>query len=89
MQTSNVCDLCMKDPIAFECGNIEGQKLDDIAYYHVIPRSCDDPSTLMSNGVFVFKLTMSKAHPILTDEAHVCEDCFCKLFLGKKAEDIL
>jgi hypothetical protein len=76
---SNVCDRCGKLPIVFECGNDDFSK-GELAYYHVIPRQCEDPMTLMSNGDLVFKLCISKEHPIFDNDAHICSDCFIEMF---------
>lgn len=76
---SNVCDRCEKQPEPFECGN-EDFKDADTGYYHIVPRKCDDATTLMSNGDLVFKVCISREHPIFDDEAHICSDCFIELF---------
>ena len=79
MRTSLVCDRCGKDPAPFECGNDDASQ-EEVGFYHIIPRRCDDPVTLMSSGELVFKIAVTKEHPILEDEAHICADCFDEIF---------
>ena len=76
---SNVCDKCGKPPVAFECGNEEFAET-DMGFYHVVPRQCDDATTLMSNGDLVFKICITPEHPILEEEAYICSDCFVEIF---------
>lgn len=76
---SNVCDVCGNLPIPFECGN-EDFSMNETAYYHTVPKRSEDPSTLMSNGDLMFKVCVSPEHPVLTEEMHICSNCFLKLY---------
>lgn len=90
MKLSSVCDKCGKDPIPFRCGNDDmyfSPEEEDTAHYHLIPRDCEEPLVLMSNGDLMFKVAALKEHPILEDEIFICSDCFEDMFSEQLDEE--
>lgn len=79
MRSESLCEKCGESPTPFECGNDDFSET-ETGYYHTVPRRSEDPSTLMSNGDLVFKVCVTKTHPILKDEMHICSDCFLKFY---------
>lgn len=76
---SKVCDLCKKEPKSFNVGNDE-DSIDEIAYYHIVPRDLSEATVLMSNLEYAFKVMKVKQHPLLKDEIFICGDCYDNLF---------
>lgn len=79
MLVSGVCDRCGKEPTPFECGNEDFSER-EIGYYHIVPTQSDDPAILLSNGELVFKVCVTKEHPVVDDEIHICSECFIEQY---------
>jgi len=73
---SSICDICKQEPQPFFVG--DGDGMEEIGYYNVVPKEDteDNPVFLMSDGAFKFKIAVTKYHPILAEELHICSRCF-------------
>lgn len=87
MNLSSVCDRCGGSPEPFECDNEDGSLGYETAYYHIVSKGYQDPTTLMSSGAIMFKVAVIKEHPVLEDEKFICACCFDELFEEEDEDD--